>query len=115
MIFLYNFLNFFLLRSSIYPAELVMAADRTPFHKACVRCNICKAITPEPNLGVLFFDHDDIFDIFWKLYFDSGVNLEKFDSIHFDRAQSTAVLPRLLPTGLHGKGWKHLDDKCESS
>ena len=28
-------------RSSIYPAELVMAADRTPFHKQCIKCKIC--------------------------------------------------------------------------
>jgi len=34
-------------RSSIFPAELVMASDRTPFHKSCVRCKICqKSLTP---------------------------------------------------------------------
>ena len=36
-------------RTAIYPAELVMASDRTPFHKACVRCNLCKVHKSEPK------------------------------------------------------------------
>jgi len=37
-------------RSSIYPAELVMASDRTPFHKSCVKCTICKKSLTPSNL-----------------------------------------------------------------
>ena len=28
--------------TSVYPAEAVMAADRKPFHKQCVKCTKCK-------------------------------------------------------------------------
>merc|ERR1712228_810184 len=32
---------------SAFPAESYMAADRTPYHKACLKCNqCCKRLTP---------------------------------------------------------------------
>ena len=49
-------LNFFHHRSSIYPAELVMASDRTPFHKACVRCKLCKVHNPETKESFINLD-----------------------------------------------------------
>merc|ERR1711936_1082924 len=33
-------------KTSVYPAEAVMAVDRTPFHKVCIKCRSCgKALT----------------------------------------------------------------------
>ena len=32
---------------SVYPAESYMAADRTPYHKSCLKCSQCeKRLTP---------------------------------------------------------------------
>ena len=33
-------------KTSVYPAEAIMAVDRTPFHKVCIKCKSCgKALT----------------------------------------------------------------------
>ena len=29
---------------AVYPAEAVMAVDRTPFHKQCVKCRMCRSL-----------------------------------------------------------------------
>lgn len=35
----------------VYPAEMVMAVDRTPFHKQCVKCKHCKKSLTAGNIN----------------------------------------------------------------
>ena len=38
-------------KTSVYPAESVMAVDRTPFHKVCLKCKSCGKILNTASLN----------------------------------------------------------------
>merc|ERR1711874_92367 len=38
-------------KTSVYPAESVMAMDRTPFHRVCVKCKTCGKTLNTTNLN----------------------------------------------------------------
>ena len=58
---------------SVYPAEAFMAVDRTPFHRACVKCRQCGKVALVLALLLLHII-DNYYYHYWQALTSASIN-----------------------------------------
>merc|ERR1712055_719601 len=108
---------------SVFPMEAVMAADRTPYHKYCLKCNECGRKLEIANLN----EHEkslycsSCYQVLFRAHSDILVNdsrkmqvlpvAGKYDKKETDNLRNLRVLYWTQPsTLLHRPRWLPLED-----